>query len=150
MPVTQWTDGKLIAILRCYRFNHEARDCLDNWPGQERLASQHDFVTLREEGLAFKRELARFHELTGIGKAYASSAAKLVAQKLGLHHIAPSGHGSASCSCGWRRSYDRKYGGETSGIQNAIGRHLVAVKNGTWTPESNRIDPLAHLFGDQA
>lgn len=125
-PVESWPDGKLMAILMILR-SEAARDCISHWSGSNVRASQYDFLALREEGLAFKRELSRFHELTDAGNRFAADACTLVAKRLGLHHIDrkdTSDSVSAKCTCGYRISFSRKYGNETSQLEGAINRHL--------------------------
>lgn len=139
-PVAEWSDGKLMAILMILR-SATAKDCIAHWSGSGVRASQDDFRDLRQEGLAFKRELARFHELTDDGQQCAAVACVIVAKRLGLHHIetrSVSDSVAAKCTCGWRASYHRKYGNETSQLEGAINRHLRDPQE--WQRTRERVD----------
>lgn len=131
-PITEWPNGKLIAILRILR-NDCARDCLEAWAGHEKLCGQHDFVSLREEGLAFRRGKATVHDLTANGRAWAESAARLVAQRLGLHHIRNSATSvrfrTVTCTCGWRRQFDSRFGRADIQARKSASNHLAEVNN---------------------
>lgn len=129
-PVEQWSAGKLMAMLMIYRSDF-AIECIAKMQGIK--ASQDDFLSLRNEGLACKRELARFHELTPEGRSYGLAATKHAARKLGLHHLydnsyASVRYASVTCSCGWHRSYDRRFGGVKGQMQHEIGAHLEAFR----------------------
>lgn len=125
-PVDTWSDGKLIAILRILR-SENAMECVTLLEAQGHTARQEHFAELRAEGLAFKRERARFHELTDDGQHTAAKACVHTAKRFGLHHIERqsfSGDVVAKCTCGFRASFQRKYQSIDSQLERAISRHL--------------------------
>lgn len=132
-PVASWEPGKLMAIMLIYR-TQAAKDCIAHWQEQGIKASQRDFLVLRNSGLAFRRETGALHELTATGKRYAADATNLVAKRLGLHHIEYHGstrYSGASCTCGWRCSYDERFGLTRPKVERAISAHLRNLAMGT-------------------
>lgn len=148
-PIETWADSKIVAILRCYR-SERAKDCLEHLKQSGIDASQIDFLQLRKEGLAFKRELAYFHELTPMGQRYAEKACVLIAQRFGLHHIVTSGDASsagARCTCGWRCRFGRKYFGEQRNVERAINEHLADPQ--AWKRDREQIEASAQTMAEQ-
>lgn len=124
--VETWDRHKLCAILQCHR-TANAKDCVAHLAEKKIRGRQEDFAELRREGLAFKRELAHFHELRDEGRLFAGDAAKLIATQLGLHHIArtdTSDSVSAKCTCGFFAIKARKNFRENEKLDAAINRHL--------------------------
>jgi len=126
-PIEEWSQSKQLALLTIARVGG-ARDCVEHMRDAGIKASQEDFLALRNEGLAVRPLGERYHRLTPAGLRYAGQLQKAVAQRLGLHHIEymdTSYCASAKCTCGYFKSFERKYGGERSQLERAISRHLV-------------------------
>lgn len=130
-PPEDWHLSKQVALLRIYR-TECAKDCIAHL-GDGIRATQQDFADLRDEGIAFRRELARFHELTPTGLRFARETARLVANRLGLHHVSSdksAGHHAAQCTCGWRLSLSERYGRTENQISKAVTAHLETTSHG--------------------
>ena len=125
-----WSEGKQLALLTiAQHLSERCGDCMRHMCDAGIRFSQHDLLDLRNEGLAYKRDItSRFHELTPIGKRLAEEVSDIVAQRLGLHHITYRNgdirHNGARCSCGWHISADERYGRTTCRIETAVARHL--------------------------
>lgn len=148
-PPDQWHPSKQLALLMIYR-SACAHDCISHMSGSGIRARQEDFLALRQMNIAFKRPLARFHELTPVGKRYAHDCARTMATKLGLHHIESYHFGGthrAKCTCGWSQSASDKYGLTESQIAAAIARHRNDPDE--WKRQRERTLALIESFGDQ-
>lgn len=126
-PHEKWDDRKRMAILLIER-GACALDCVEHMKAKGLWPRQEDFAQLRREGYAFKRELARFHELTPGGRRVAESVSKHVAAQLKLHHVfqaSDSSAVSAKCTCGFFAIFQRKHFGEDAKLQRAINAHYA-------------------------
>lgn len=101
-----WTDGKQLAMLSIGQFlSEKIKDCAKHMRDNGVRVSQEDFLSIRNNGLAFKRSVTdRYHALTPSGIRYAHDTATVVARKLKLHHMTRSDDYyavSSKCTCGW-------------------------------------------------
>lgn len=125
-----WSEGKQLALLTIAQHQSErCSDCMRHLREAGIRFGQHDLLDLRNEGLAFKRDItSRFHDLTPAGKRLADQVSEIVAGRLGLHHITYRNgdirHNGARCSCGWFISADERYGRTTCRIEGAVAQHL--------------------------
>lgn len=126
-PIEQWDDRKLMALLLILRTT-SAMDCVEHLKAKKKIwPRQIDFADLRAEGFTFKRPLARFHELTPVGRRIAGEACRMVARRFRLCHVYEqplSDRVTAKCTCGWSASFERKWGNENAQLQRAINGHL--------------------------
>lgn len=129
-PPATWPVTKQLALLTiAQKLSETAADCMRHMREHGIRFDQADLVALREEGLAFKRDVRdRFHQLTPTGKRLADECADIVARNLGLHHISYRRNdirsNGARCTCGWSIYADERYGRSAGKIDRAVSRHM--------------------------
>lgn len=93
-------------------------------------ASQSDFATLRDDGLAVRPLAERYHRITAYGTRIADQLAAVLAKANGIHHItyvfnSYTEH-KARCTCGWTQSGDRKMNRNwRAPLERAAEKHLA-------------------------
>lgn len=106
-------------------------------------ASQHDFLFLRNEGLAVRPLAERYHRITPYGTRQADKLAWLLGKELGLHHVTYEfdsyNEHKARCCCGWFASGDRKLNASwMTPLKAAADAHLADPKDWIRKQEASR------------
>jgi hypothetical protein len=121
-----WSHGRQLALLRIQR-SDAAEDCIAHLKGIE--AKQEDFTFLREQHYAYRKFKSPLHDLTASGKRVAREVCRIVAHRLGLHHITYDmdrwTEHKVRCTCGWHQSLNRRNNeGALKYLQDRADRHL--------------------------
>lgn len=143
--IPQWPAGRQLALFSLAR-TETTRAVADALKARSTArASQRDYAFLIASGIAAKQTSGRnqFLALDRGWRIEADNHARELARDLDLHIFKeiPNRFSIALyCTCGWSCSLSRNEGHITGHAMRAKGRHIEAVKNGSFRPIAEAMD----------